>query len=115
LQAGDAVKVAGVPGPDGVSKLQRTGSDHEISQRKIDAFGCLFSADASTNFSRRFRQRIDRNRGFQIVQEHPATLADFRRVGSIDAVANLCDRDSGQDDQHFAEGLMYVFDSSGRR
>ena len=61
LQTGNAFKVAHVTGADSVTKFQRTGTDQEISQRKIDAVGSLFTTNAGDDFRRRFSERIDGN------------------------------------------------------
>jgi hypothetical protein len=57
-------------------------SDNEIPQREIDSIGGLLSTDAGDDLGRRFRDRVDRNGGLELVEEGAAVAARFGRGGA---------------------------------
>lgn len=103
------MELAGVAGADCVTELQRASCDHEISERKVDAFGGLLASDTGDDLGSRIRQRIDRDGRFQIVQKRTAALAD----GGVNAVADLGDGNSGKHYRHFRDSFLYVLDGLG--
>jgi hypothetical protein len=92
------------------AQFQRASTDDEIPQRKVDAASRLLSADPSYDFRRRLGNRMDRHRGFQFVEECPPPVADLRRVGAIDAVPDLGDRERAKNNWDFARRLSYRLD-----
>ena len=67
-QARDALKVAEVPRAHRVAEFQRASSDQKIPERKSNAFGGLLPAEPGNDLRRNFRNRMDRDRGFNLVK-----------------------------------------------
>lgn len=87
-QARDAVKIPQIAGHDCIAEFQSAGTDQKVGQRQIDSLGGPFPANAGCDFCRRFGYGLNRDGGFQLVEESAAAVAKLLRIGTVDAVAD---------------------------
>lgn len=78
--------------------------------RQIDSFSGLLAADLRDDFRSYFRHRIDRNRGFQLIQELSAAATSLVSISPIDAVADFGNRHRTESDRNLTNRLLYGLD-----
>ena len=112
-QARDAVKIPQIAGHDCIAEFQSAGTDQKVGQRLIDSLGGPFPANAGCDFCRRFGYGLNRDGGFQLVEESAAAVAKLLRIGTVDAVADFRDADGAQFNRSLADRPHHTFDRLG--
>jgi len=103
LEAGDSLEVPQVAGGDRIPAFECAGADQQVIEWDDDALLRRFGMDFSGQFRGAGRDRIDRHRGLQVVEEGAAYLAAFRRVGAMDAMGEFGHADRAERRFAFAD------------
>jgi hypothetical protein len=79
-----------------ITEFEDAGSDDQIPKAKLDAFSPLLAADSGNDLRRDFRDRIDRSRSLEFIEESPPLLKHLGRIGAIDPVGDFRNREGGE-------------------
>jgi len=98
----------------GASQFQRAGPDDQIRERHRYSFYRLLATDAGDDLRRGCGDRVDRDMLLKFIEE-PAPLLRLRLFARvIDAVTQLGNGQSADNDRNISRSLLQVPDHFGR-